>query len=370
VHKNGRSYWRLRLPNPSGTGFSERQFSSEARARAAFEAAYIQYQNHGLKAGTLGAKERGEAIAAGDILRPFGVSVIEAARFYSLHHLNLWESKPVGEAVAELLRAKKGDGLSACYQKDLRNRLRRFVERFGTRKISELGVAEIDSWLRALEVGPVSRNTFAQRLNTLFAFALARRWCTTNPLAKIEKAKSVGQEPGILSPEEFGRLLEAANAQTLPYWAIGGFAGLRSAELERLEWQDIDFERLLVEVTRGKAKTASRRHVPLRPSLAAILSPYRDRIEGKVCPPNLRKLLEADRKRADIKKWPPNALRHSFASYHLEQFQNPGILAVEMGHTDQDLLQKFYRRPGAPRSGSGLVVDPPPRISSRRKHHR
>jgi integrase len=29
---------------------------------------------------------------------------------------------------------------------------------------------------------------------------------------------------------------------TLPYWLLGGFAGLRRAELERLEWKDIHFD--------------------------------------------------------------------------------------------------------------------------------
>jgi hypothetical protein len=54
VHKNGRTYWRLRTPDPGGTGFSERQFVNEAQAQGAFNLAYIQYTNHGLKAGSLG----------------------------------------------------------------------------------------------------------------------------------------------------------------------------------------------------------------------------------------------------------------------------------------------------------------------------
>ena len=126
VHKNGRTYWRLRTPDPGGTGFSERQFVNEAQAQGAFNLAYIQYTNHGLKAGSLGAKERGDAIAALDILLPFGASLADAAKYYSLHHTNILDSKPVRDVVAELLRAKKQDGLSPRYIKDLRNRLERF----------------------------------------------------------------------------------------------------------------------------------------------------------------------------------------------------------------------------------------------------
>jgi integrase len=265
------------------------------------------------------------------------------AKYYSLHHTNILDSKPVRDVVAELLRTKKQDGLSPRYIKDLRNRLERFESSFGTRKIYELRLDEIEAWLRDLGVGPLTRNTFWLRLSVLFEFARRRRWCASNPLAEVEKAKWKGSEPGILSPEQFGQLLKSASSETLPYWALGGWCGLRSAELERQEWQDIDFEAGLVEVTRGKSKTAARRHISVRPALAAWLSPYRGQT-GKLCPINLRVKLEADRERAGITDWPCNALRHSFASYHLEHLKEPGLLCVEMGHSNPHLVQRFYRR--------------------------
>jgi integrase len=345
VHKNGRRYWRLRTPDPCGTGYLERQFSAEAEALTAFDLAYVQYVNHGVRAGSISARNRQDAEAALDILAPFGgVSLAEAAKFYAAHHANILSGKTVALAVGELLKAKEQDNLSHRYQKDLRNRLSRFVESFGTRKIAEFSASEIDSWLRDLDLGPLSRNTFRLRLSALFEFARRRRWCASNPLTEVEKAKWKGAEPEVLSPEQFARLLENANPQTLPYWLIGGFAGLRTAELERLEWSDIDFEHQLVEVTRSKSKTASRRHVTIRPALMAWLEPYRGQLTGKVCPPNLRKLLEADRVRAGLTDWPPNGLRHSFASYALECFKDPGTLTIEMGHTDPDLVWRFYRR--------------------------
>jgi hypothetical protein len=44
-----------------------------------------------------------------------------------------------------------------------------------------------------------------------------------------------------------------------------------------------------------------------------------------------------------LKVWPPNALRHSFASHHLAQFTDAARLALELGHTDQELLFRRYR---------------------------
>ncbi|MGO8699941.1 MAG: hypothetical protein ACLQVY_19775 [Limisphaerales bacterium] len=45
--------------------------------------------------------------------------------------------------------------------------------------------------------------------------------------------------------------------------AIGAFAGLRTAEIERLEWQDVDQSGGFIEVKAAKAKTRSRRLVPI-----------------------------------------------------------------------------------------------------------
>src|SRR5262249_52135703 len=154
---------------------------SEAEALTAFEIAYIQHQNHGLKAGSLSAKERGDATAGLATLAPFGnVSLAEAARFYAAHHANILSGKTVALVVSELLKAKKQDVLPPRYKKDLRNRLESFVVSFGTRKIAEISAGEIDSWLRDLDLGALNRNTFWLRLSALFEFARRRRWCASN----------------------------------------------------------------------------------------------------------------------------------------------------------------------------------------------
>ena len=46
---------------------------------------------------------------------------------------------------------------------------------------------------------------------------------------------------------------------------------------------------------------------------------------------------------AGILKWPDNALRHSFASYHVAHFKDAKALALEMGHTDSGMLFNHYR---------------------------
>ena len=52
---------------------------------------------------------------------------------------------------------------------------------------------------------------------------------------------------------------------------------------------------------------------------------------------------EEKAKGATLKPWPDNALRHSFASYHLAHHKNAGDLALQMGHTDTKLIFQSYR---------------------------
>ena len=127
----------------------------------------------------------------------------------------------------------------------------------------------------------------------------------------------------------------------LPYIAIGAFAGLRRAELKRLEWSDVHFDSELIEVTAQKSKTARRRFVTMQPNLRKWLLPAR-RNSGKVCPADFRKSFDAARRAAGVAEWPDNALRHSFASYH-GHFKNAAALALEMGHTDSGMIFEHCR---------------------------
>jgi integrase len=128
----------------------------------------------------------------------------------------------------------------------------------------------------------------------------------------------------------------------LPALAIGAFAGLREAEIQRLDWSEVDLVRGHIEVTAAKAKTAQRRIVHIMPNLAVWLRPYSG-MSGNVTPENPRKKLLAIRKAAKLARWPRNGLRHSFASYLLADIKDAGKVAHELGHTNSVLLFNTYR---------------------------
>jgi len=256
-------------------------------------------------------------------------------------------SETVGNAYRIFLEAKQSDGLRPRYLGDLRDRLRRFADDFAERKLSDISSAQIDRWLRELDLAPGSRNTFHTRLRTFFEFANCRGWTSVNPVADVSKAKVISQPPAILTPEQIARLLESASPETLPFWLLGAFAGLRSAEIERLQWRHIKWDERLIEVDAASSKTASRRLITMLPNLLEWLEPYRHH-HGPICLPGHYQHLVADRERAGIEIWPGNGLRHSYASYHLAFFKDAPGLSLELGHVQPQTVFAHYREVVSP----------------------
>jgi integrase len=344
---NGRRYYCVTTPKLGG-GRNRRFFKDKAEAETFMQFAKGQQQNYGTAALSIPDSLRVEAIECSELLQPFGATLRDATNFYAAHLKAVTGSRKVGEVVADLLAARAADGMSQRYLGDLRVRLGRFVLSFGKEMIAGISASRIDEWLRGLGVGAVTRNTFRRRLAVLFSFAKRRGYVTENPIADVERAKERETEIEILSVNEMARLLECASPEMVPFWAIGAFAGLRRAEIERLTWNEVDFEADVIEVKASKAKTASRRLVSIQPNLREWLAPYRGRI-GPVCPVNLQRKINDDRERAGLRaEWPQNALRHSFGSYHLARFNDAAKLALEMGNSPATIF-RHYRQVVKPR---------------------
>jgi integrase len=313
----------------------------QAQSFAAFKNAELR--KFGVEGAEFSSRLREEAAECVERLSAYGKTLTDATDFLVAHLKASERSITTAALVEQLIAAKKADGMSRRYIEDLRSRLPRFTKKFDGQMVATITSTEIDNWLRALEVGATTRNNFRRTLVMMFNHAIARGYATDNPAAKTAKAKVVDSPPGILTVQQTARLLEAAPPELLPYVAIGAFAGLRRAELERLDWSDVHFDADLIEVTAQKSKTARRRFVKIQPNLRAWLLPVRNHM-GKVTSDNFPKQLDAAREAAGITEWPDNALRHSFASYHLAHFKDAAALALEMGHTDSGMIFNHYRQ--------------------------
>jgi hypothetical protein len=214
-------------------------FETKAEAETYVEQKEIELLNQGKEGVQFPSWLRIQAQQAQQQLQPHGKSILDAVDFYVRHLEATHRSAKVSRALEELVENKKASGASERYCYDLELRIKRFSGEFGERPVSTISTAEIDDWLGRLNLAPVTRNTFRRDLRTFFSFCNTRGYCVENPVTKTSKAKVVDSEIGILSVNETARLLEAADDASLPYFAIGAFAGLRPAELQRLHWEEI-----------------------------------------------------------------------------------------------------------------------------------
>jgi hypothetical protein len=125
-----------------------------------------------------------------------------------------------------------------------------------------------------------------------------------------------------------------------PILAIGAFAGIRMAELERLDWKAVDLERKFIEIRAGQAKTASRRVIPISDNLAAWLTPLERK--GKIVRTKELQTHVPALARALKMEWPPNLLLDSFISYRIAIVQSAAQVALEAGNS-ASIIFKHYR---------------------------
>jgi integrase len=327
-------------------GKGRKFFKTRADAEAEALRQRVLLEQHSREAVGMSQREMSEIIHARKTLAEYGKTIADAAAFLKDHLERVLRCKITVEQLSqEVLEAKRKDGVSEKYLVNMRYYFKGFVRDFGSRIIAGITVEEIDNWLRSLPGSPQNRLNYRTNLGMLFNYAVKRRMIDSNPVAFTAKPKLIDKPPEIFAVDELRALLETAQREeprVLPMLAIGAFAGLREAEIQRLDWGEVDLARNHIEVTARKAKSARRRIVPIQPSLSAWLRPYAG-MSGSVVPKGYRKKLKRVREAAGLARWPQNGLRHSFASYRLAATHDAPRVAVELGHTNVAMLYANYR---------------------------
>lgn len=268
-------------------------------------------------------------------------TVLEAVKFWAQRNKPVTRAK-VPEVVEKLLEVKRKAQSSKRNLQDLKNRLGKFAVDF-QKDCCDVSTSEIQNWLDELDLSNRSKINYRRTIHTLFAFAEKRGFAADNPATATEVGKADEVSIEIYTPAEIQKLLKAASSEFLPVIVLGAFAGLRSAEIERLDWEDLSFDDSHIVVGKDKAKTVSRRVVPIWDNCAEWLAQYQN-FTGKIWRGDESKFHKTQRSSAESAgvTWKSNALRHSYASYRFAQTSDAGRVAGELGNT-ADVVHKHYR---------------------------
>src|SRR5262245_25153584 len=327
-------------------GRAKRQFfetKEQAKAQADFKNKEVE--QNGVEHAEFPTWLRVMAHEATAALQPFGKTIRDAAAHYLAYLKATARSCSAEQLVEEMLAKKKADKMSERHVDNLKSRLSYFSAKFNGKLVAAITTREIDDWLGELPVAPSTRNCYRNIAIQAFNFAIKRGYAVENPAAKTDKVKTPDGDIGILSVTQTARLLESSGPELLPYIAIGAFAGLRSSEIERLDWSDINFESGLIKVEARKGtrkNTRRRRFERLEPNPREWIQPHRT-LKGNVPPTeDFRELFDTARARGGLlRNWPINALRHSYGSYHLAHFNDVNVLAIEMGNSPEMIFNHY-----------------------------
>ena len=191
------------------------------------------------------------------------------------------------------------------------------------------------------DVHPPAMNSSVAALRFFFKITLGRADLATR-LARVHYPRRL---PRVLSPEDVGRLLEAAPGPGLKYKAalsVAYGAGLRASEVVALTVTDIDSKRMLIRVEQGKGRKD--RYAMLSPRLLEVLRAWWRQCRSQswlfpsrdpFLPITARQLRRACHMAAEVASlgtWiTPHTLRHSFATHLLEARYEARVIQVLLG---------------------------------------
>lgn len=246
---------------------------------------------------------------------------------------------------------------------------------------------------------PNSWNTHFRRLRLALNWAVREKFIERSPLEGVGERRVDYREPAYFPPEKVERIFRTAEKHPGPLSAavgmqlsLGFFAGVRTIEIQRARWEDLNLEDGLLRIPQPKGFSHGQRPrlIELEPNAAAWMRQWRDwalkagcSLRGPIVQkPRLferwkkewlapqgdswgndaaHKMPSAKPERSakgDRKTRPPrtgpseatgncrsgNVMRHTYATMHVAAFRNAAATALNLGHGQStDNLLRYYR---------------------------
>lgn len=236
----------------------------------------------------------------------------------------------------------------------------------GKRKITELSVGDVESFVRDIAAGKLKDATAHSRggpgaaartaglLSGMFKFAVKRELCAKNPVSGATRPRDQKRDR-FLSPKELGDLGEtltaAAGKGAHPYHVtiirLLCLTGARKSEIAQLKWEEVDFERGRLNLADSKT---GKKSIPLGAAAKALLVAVEQTKSSFVFPDprdpkqairNLDWFWVGIRNAAGMTDVRIHDLRHSFASVGVAGGASLFLLGKILGHSDIATTQRY-----------------------------
>lgn len=243
---------------------------------------------------------------------------------------------------------------------------------FGKKEVSAITKAEILSFRSVLGKVPGQKGQClsATRINHIMTplrmilSEAADRFEFTSPYLNIKSLKVPKTDVEPFTLDEVLQILNAVREDFRNYYTVRFFTGMRTAEIDGLQWKYVDFQRRQILVREswvgGKLdytkNDGSQREIAMsEPVYQALLSQQQSTGTGKFVfctregTPHAYRNLN-DRvwypllRHLGLRRRRPYQTRHTAATLWLAAGENPEWIARQMGHTTTEMLFRVYSR--------------------------
>lgn len=336
-------YFEIDFSFPAGVHISRfRKYYSTASAAVAGAREWTEkIRAHGRLARDLNTSQLWVAAECFRILEELSFSdpaqLLYIIREYRDRHPRSGRARTIDQVRVEIISKKRKGERRERYVRDFDYKLRCLSEALGNPPISAVTPEMLDKEIaRHPDWASGTVHSVVTSWKVIFNFAVKQGYSLKNPCALLEMPRKRRSKPEVLSAVQVHRLLAACitelhMAPCTAYVAIGCFTGIRPDEMQRLRWEMFNLDAGLITIEGEDSKCGERGIVKISPNLLTWLRPIAQQ-SGPVLEMSVAKLRGYCRAWLELKRWPHDAMRHSFASYHYTQHRDIGEVCAQLRH--------------------------------------
>ncbi len=303
---------------------------------------YIQeHKTDELIASTLSPQSKLDAARALVLLDPLGIGLLDAVKELIALRKATGLRRPYtfSEAVTAVLQSRVDMRARPEHLRPLAVKLNRLSETFGSQLCDAIQTEDLERYIRLRAKSAHTWRNYRRDAGLVFRFAIKRGRASKNPADAISRPEFENEPVPILRWWNLLDILSSAGSESIPYIALGAFAGLRPFELNRVSAGSINLATRTITIEARHSKSRQRRFVHIEDALYGWL-------RGRSLEPKtywqVHRLIHLASTAAAV-YLAPDVLRHSFASHHLALYGSAAKTAHELGHRSEEMLYRHYR---------------------------
>jgi len=342
LHHHGTIKFRVNFGVQHG---GKKWYATEADAKAAIKGFKTEQKRLGELAGKLSAAEITQLLEAKRLMEGTGISVLEAVQIGKVEVDKHLASETFGRAFDEYYEHCKRE--HAKKAKESPRKEPKHVWAVGQTKAlfaghRELLLSEITAEQLEQELDRSKASQFNKHLahlKAVFNYAKGRKGITENPVLEVKKESVETRDGRAYRPSEVRKFMETLvehDRDSIPYYALVFFAGIRPDTAFKLDWSALNSGDQ-IQLKRSISKTAKAFPVTVTPTLQSWIDWWV--AQGGKCqgPIHSKAAKTRTRNRAKLCKlagveWIQDAPRRTFGTAHFLTHKNAAHAAAELGH--------------------------------------